>query len=430
METVFLYVLNQNAAASWLILAVVLLRLALKKAPKKYCCALWALVGVRLLLPLGLTSRWSLLPSAQLVSPDMLYAKNPTVDTGVSSLNALVNPIVSHSLAADGLTSVNPAQILSFLAGCLWMAGMAAMLLWALVSCLLLCRKTAQAVCLRDNIWLCDRVAAPFIFGIFRPRIILPFDLPESDMTYVLAHERAHLQRGDHIAKPLGFGLLALHWFNPLVWLAYCLFCRDLELSCDERVLLDADTAYRKSYAGALIDCSAPRHMSAYPLAFGEVGVKARVMAALHYKKPTWWVGASALAVCALTAVCFLTSPTGSPLQDASADNACISATVESPGNRYDMTAGASLEYAQEWLSYVRVGRAAVSPDRSESRAAENTLTLYYAKGNPISYHFNRACTQVWVEDGVKPTLTRTVYNPELVRQFFQSRIEAPAGPE
>ena len=134
METVFLYVLNQNAAASWLILAVVLLRLALKKAPKKYCCALWALVGVRLLLPLGLTSRWSLLPSAQLVSPDMLYAKSPTVDTGVSSLNALVNPIVSHSLAADGLTSVNPAQILSFLAGCLWMAGMAAMLLWALVS--------------------------------------------------------------------------------------------------------------------------------------------------------------------------------------------------------------------------------------------------------------------------------------------------------
>ena len=249
-------------------------------------------------------------------------------------------------------------------------------------------------------------------------------------MTYVLVHERAHLQRGDHITKPLGFGLLALHWFNPLVWLAYCLFCRDLELSCDERVLLDADTAYRKSYAGALIDCSAPRHMSAYPLAFGEVGVKARIMAALHYKKPTWWVGASALAVCALTAVCFLTSPSGSPLQDASADDACISATVESPGNRYDMTAGASLEYAQEFLSYVRVGRAAVSPDRSEGRAAENTLTLYYAKGNPISYHFNRACTLVWVEDGVKPTLTRTVYNPELVRQFFQSRIEVPAEPE
>lgn len=429
METVFLYVLNQSAAASWLILAVLLLRLALKKAPKKYRCALWALLGVRLLLPLGLTSRWSLLPSAQLVSPDMLYAKSPTVDTGVSSLNALVNPVISHSMAPDGLTSANPAQIFSFLAGITWLTGVTAMLLWALVSCLLLRRKTAQAVCLRENIYLCDHVSVPFIFGIFRPRIILPSDLQQDNMDYVLAHERAHLQRGDQIAKPLGLGLLALHWFNPLVWLAYCLFCRDLELSCDERVLLDADTAYRKSYAGVLIDCSAPRHLSVYPLAFGEVGVKTRVKAALHYKKPVWWLSALAFAVCALTAVCFLTSPVGSPLQDAPANDTCISATVESPENCYEMTAGASLEYAQELLSYVRVGRAAVSPDRSENRAAENTLTLYYADGSPVSYHFNRACTQVWVEDSVKPTLTHTVYNPELVLQFFQSRIEASAEP-
>lgn len=429
METVFLFVLNQSAAASWLILAILLLRQALKKAPKKYCCALWVLVGVRLLLPLGLTSRWSLLPGAQLVSSDMLYAKSPTIDTGVSSVNALINPVISHALAADGLTSANPAQIFSFLAGVIWLAGAAAMLLWALVSCLLLRRKTAQAVCLRENIYLCDRVSAPFISGIFCPRIILPSDLPQSNMDYVLAHERAHLQRGDHAAKPLGFGLLALHWFNPLVWLAYCLFCRDLELSCDERVLQSADTAYKKSYASALIDCSAPRHMTAYPLAFGEVGVKARVKAALHYKKPAWWLGALALAVCSLTAVCFLTSPAGSALDTFSPDNVCVSATVESPDNRYEMTAGASVEYAQALLSGVRVGRAAVSRDRSEGRDQENTLTLYYATGNPVSYHFNRACTQVWVEDGVKPTLTHTVYNPEPVRQFFQSRIEAPAEP-
>lgn len=427
METVFLSVLNQSAAASWLILTVLLLRPALKKAPKNCTCVLWALVGLRLVLPPGLASRWSLLPSAQLVSPDMLYAAAPAVDTGVSRVNALINPALSRALAADGFSSANPAQVWAFLAGVIWLAGLAAMLVWAVVSCLILRRKTAQAVCLRENVYLCDRVDAPFIFGLSRPRIILPSDLPEADMGPVLAHERAHLRRGDHVTKPLGFLLLAVNWFNPLMWLAYWLFCCDIEFACDEAVLRGPEAADKKLYANALIGCSAPRHAAAYPLSFGEAGVKARVKAALHYRRPAWWVSILALAVCALTAVCFLTGPTGSVLHAPSPDRACVSATVESPGNRYEMTAGASLEYAQELLSRVRVGRAAISPDRSQTRDAQNTLTLYYAAGSPVSYHFNRACTQVWVEDGVKPTLTHTVLNPELVRQFFGSRIEAPA---
>lgn len=427
MEQVFLWVLNQSAAASWLILAAVLLRAIFQKAPKNFRCALWALVGLRLVLPPGLTSRWSLLPSAQLLSSDMFYAASPTVDTGVSSLNALVNPAFSRALAADGLTSANPLQIWSFIAGCIWLAGLAALLLWAAVSCLILRRKTAQAICLRENIYLCDHICAPFIFGVFHPRICLPSDLPKPEADYVLAHERAHLRRGDHIAKPIGFVLLAVNWFNPLLWLSYVLFCRDIELACDEAVLRKADTAYRKSYANALICCSAPKGAAAYPLAFGEIGVKARVKAALSYKAPAGWLGALALAVCALTAVCFLTSPTGSALRTPSSDAVCVSASVESPGNSYDMTVGASVEYVQELLSHVRVGRAAVSSDLSDDRDVTNTLTLYYATGSPVRYHFNRACTQVWVEGGVKPALTRTVLNPELVRQFFQSRIEAPA---
>lgn len=167
MDTVFLSVLNQSAAASWLILTVLLLRLALKKAPKNCTCALWALVGLRLVLPPGLASRWSLLPSAQLVSPDMLYAAAPAVDTGVSRVNALINPALSRALAADGFSSANPAQVWAFLAGVIWLAGLAAMLVWAVISCLILRGKTAQAVCLRENVYLCDRVDAPFIFGLF-----------------------------------------------------------------------------------------------------------------------------------------------------------------------------------------------------------------------------------------------------------------------
>ncbi len=428
MEQGFLWLLNQGAAASWLILATVLLRAVFKQAPKSFRCALWALVGLRLVLPPGLASRWSLLPSAQLVSSDMLYAASPMVDTGVSPLNALVNPVLSRALAADGLTSANPAQIWSFIACCVYLAGLAALLVWAAVSCLLLRRKTAQAVCLRENVYLCDRVAAPFIFGVLRPRIYLPSDLSEADADLVLAHERAHLRRGDHLAKPAGFALLALYWFHPLVWLSYALFCRDIELACDEAVLRNMDAAYRKSYANALIRCSAPRSAGGCPLFFGEVGVKARVKAALDCKAPAAWLSALALAVCALMAVCFLTSPTGSALYTVSGD-VPISAAVESPGNSYEITAGAASEYAQELLSQVRVGRAALSPDRAEDRDGTNTLTLYYAAGGFVRYHFNRACTQVWVDDGVKPTLTQAVLNPELVQQFFHSRIESPADP-
>lgn len=427
MEQIFLWLLNQGAAASWLILAAVLLRAIFRKAPKNFRCALWALVGLRLVLPPGLTSRWSLLPSARLISSDMLYAASPTVDTGVSPLNALVNPAFSRALAADGLTSANPLQIWSFIAACVWLAGLAALLLWAGVSCLILRRKTAQAVRLRENIHLCDHVCTPFILGVFHPRIYLPSDLPEMEADYVLAHERAHLRRGDHIAKPAGFVLLAVYWFHPLVWLSYVLFCRDIELACDEAVLRKTDAAYRKSYASALIRCSAPKGAAAYPLAFGEVGVKARVKAALDCKAPAVWLRALALAICALTAVCFLTGPTGSALRVPASDAVCVSASVESPGNSYDMTSRASTEYVQELLSRVRVGRAAVSLGHSKNRTTENTLTLYFSDTSSVVYHFNRACTQVWVEGGANPARTRSVLNPEMVRQFFQSRIEVPA---
>lgn len=221
-----------------------------------------------------------------------------------------VNPSLSESFAAAPLASVNPLYVWTYLAGWVWLIGLAAMLLYALVSYLRLRRRVSASIPLRENIYVCDEVPSPFILGIVRPRIYLPSVLDEAQRGSVLSHERAHLARRDHWWKPLGFALLAVYWFNPLLWLAYTLLCRDIELACDERVLRGMDAGQVKDYSSALLACSVPRRMiAACPLAFGEVGVGARVKNALRYKKPAFWIVAASVIVCIVVAVCFLTNP-------------------------------------------------------------------------------------------------------------------------
>lgn len=310
METVFLTLLNRSIAAGWLILAVIVLRLLLKKAPGSIRCALWGLVGLRLALPWSIPSGWSLVPSAKTVSPEILYASVPEVQSGISAVNQTVNPLLAQTMTPAVGDSVNPMQIAAFAAAWIWVAGMAVLTLYCLVSYLRLRRRVAQAVRLRDNLWQSEAVRAPFILGLLRPRIYLPFDLEEKTLAHAVAHEQAHLRRWDHWIKPLGFLLLTVYWFNPLVWAAYALLCRDMELACDEWVVRDMGTAQKKEYAAALLSCSVSRRApAACPLAFGEVGVKGRIEHVLHYKKPARWILIAALAVCAVTAVCFLTDP-------------------------------------------------------------------------------------------------------------------------
>lgn len=310
METVFLTLLNRSIAAGWLVLAVVVLRWLLKRAPKSVHCLLWGLVGLRLVLPWSIESAWSLLPSAETISPEILYSPAPEIRSGVPFLNQAVNPALSQSMAPNPANSVNPLQIVSLAAAWVWIAGMAALALYSAVSYVRLRRRVVQAVRLRDNLWQSEHVDTPFILGLFRPRIYLPFHMEAQSMAHVLAHEQAHLKRLDHWWKPLGFLLLTVYWFQPLLWLAYALLCRDMELACDERVLRELGTARRKEYAEALLACSAARHtVAACPLAFGEVGVKRRIKNVLHYRKPALWLLVLALAVLAVTAVCFLTDP-------------------------------------------------------------------------------------------------------------------------
>ena len=311
MSGIFLKLLNLSISASWLVLVVLALRLVLKRAPKWVNVLLWGMVALRLMLPFSIESALSLIPSAETVSPEVVqFDPAPTITSGVTIIDNAVNPSLSESFAAAPLASVNPLYVWIYLAGWVWLIGLAAMLAYALVSYLRLRRRVSASIPLRENIYVCDEVPSPFILGIVRPRIYLPSALDEAQRGSVLSHERAHLARRDHWWKPLGFALLAVYWFNPLLWLAYTLLCRDIELACDERVLRGMDAGQIKDYSSALLACSVPRRMlAACPLAFGEVGVGARVKNALRYKKPAFWIVAASVIVCIVVAVCFLTNP-------------------------------------------------------------------------------------------------------------------------
>ena len=311
MSGIFLKLLNLSISASWLVLVVLALRLVLKRAPKWVNVLLWGMVALRLMLPFSIESALSLIPSAETLSPEVVqFDPAPTITSGVELIDNAVNPSLSESFAAAPLASVNPLYVWTYLAGWVWLIGLAAMLAYALVSYLRLRRRVSASIPLRENIYVCDEVPSPFILGIVHPRIYLPSALDEAQRGSVLSHERAHLARRDHWWKPLGYALLAVYWFNPLLWLAYTLLCRDIELACDERVLRGMDAGQVKDYSSALLACSVPRRMlAACPLAFGEVGVGARVKNALRYKKPAFWVVAASVAVCVVVAVCFLTDP-------------------------------------------------------------------------------------------------------------------------
>ena len=311
MAAVFLKLLNLSISASWLVLAVLVLRLVSKRSPKWMNVLLWGMVALRLMLPFSIESALSLIPSAETLSPEVVrFDPAPTITSGVEFIDNAVNPSLSESFAAAPLASVNPLYVWTYLAGWVWLIGLGAMLLYALVSYLRLRRRVSVSLCVRENIYLCDAISSPFILGVVTPRIYLPSGLDEVQRQNVLSHERAHLARRDHWWKPLGFALLAVYWFNPVLWLAYTLLCRDIELACDERVIRTMDESAVKTYSTVLLACSMPRKaVITCPLAFGEVGVKERVRNALHYKKPAFWVVAASVAVCVVVAVCFLTNP-------------------------------------------------------------------------------------------------------------------------
>ena len=310
MNELFLKIINMSISASWLVLAVLILRFVLKKAPKWINVLLWGIVAIRLIFPFSFESTLSLIPSAETIPLNIGMDTTPTINSGISAINNAVNPIISQSNTPMAGASVNLLQITIGIYEYIWIFGMIALALYTAISYWRLRRKVDTAVRYKDNIFQSENVSFPFVLGIIKPRIYLPFKMNGQYLEYVVAHEQAHICRKDHWWKPLGFLLLMIHWFNPLMWLAYVLLCRDIELACDEKVIKELGNEQRGDYTQALVACSVNRRMiAACPLAFGEVSVKERVKSVMNYKKPAFWVIIISVIVCVGVAVCFLTNP-------------------------------------------------------------------------------------------------------------------------
>lgn len=332
MGLIFLKLLNMSIAASWLIAWVLVLRIPLKKAPKWLTCALWAIVAFRLVCPFSIESAFSLIPTAETIRVEAPQASNALgVGNGIDGMGHSVNPLPASGLQEGERpeASVWPAfgsgvhQQEPFIlqaATAVWLAGTALLLGYAIFRFIALRRKLGEAVPLaettctynrpKESIWVCDEVGSPFILGILKPHIYLSAHMDASQMELVIAHEKAHLKRLDHVWKPFGYLLLAVYWFNPLSWMAYHFFCKDIELACDEHVIGSLPFGKRKDYCQALLACSTQhRVVMACPLAFGEVGLKERVKNVLQYKKPQLWSILAALLLCLLVGACFLTDP-------------------------------------------------------------------------------------------------------------------------
>lgn len=310
MSTLFLKIFNMSMTAGWLILAVIVLRLLLQKAPKWISCLLWAFVAIRLLCPITIESTLSLVPSAEPVKEANFYSQEAVVDSGITFVDNFVNPVVEDAFVATPAINSNPLNVWLFLGSVIWIVGILAMLGYAVISCLRIHSKVSASLPLHDNVRICDAIQTSFILGIVKPLIFIPSDMNEQQRKHVLAHEEAHIRRLDHWWKPLGFLLLSVYWFHPLCWAAYILFCRDMELACDEKVIRNFALDDKKEYSDTLLDCSIrQKNFTACPLAFGEVGTKKRIRTVLNYKRPTFWVIILAVAACIAVAVCFLTNP-------------------------------------------------------------------------------------------------------------------------
>lgn len=308
---IFLKALNLSISASYLIIAIIAARLILKRAPKALYCVLWLLVAIRLVFPFSIESAFSLVPAAQPIAPDIIYEGAPHINTGDQIVDTPVNNYLQQNMAPQPEYSATPMQTAIAIASYIWIIGIAIMCAYLIFTTLRLKHKVCDAVPYEldgGRIYRTDAIGTPFLLGLANPRIYVPYGIDEDTLKYVALHENAHKKRRDHLIKPIAYLLLSVYWFNPVIWIAYCLLCRDIELACDEKVIRRLGADNRCAYSEALLACSVSRKtIAACPIAFGEVGIKARIKNILDYKKPTFWIIAAAVAVCVIVPVCFMT---------------------------------------------------------------------------------------------------------------------------
>ncbi|MBE6751437.1 MAG: hypothetical protein E7556_02810 [Ruminococcaceae bacterium] len=316
MENLFLTIVNMSITATWVVLAFTLLRPLLKKVPKWVNCFLWGIVALRLCLPFSLESVFSLIPTTETIPTNITTSAKPQIDTGVGVVNSVVNPVISESFTPDPSYSANPLQVIVGVASYIWLVGLVFMVLYCVISYIMLKRKVSASVHYNNNIYYCDNIETPFILGVIKPKIYIPSGVNESDLQFILEHEKSHIKRKDYLVKPLSFLILSVYWFNPAIWLWYILLCRDIESACDEKAIKFYDNEYKKLYSTALLNCSTQKRMiMACPVAFGETGVKQRIKSVLNYKQPAFWVVGFAIILTVWLTIFFVTNPENDKLE-------------------------------------------------------------------------------------------------------------------
>ena len=317
MDKLFITIVNNGLVASWIILAVIVLRKLLNRIPKWVNCLLWGLVAIRLAIPFSIESIFSLIPSAKPVPADIEYAKIPKIDSGMHAVNTVINPVLENHFAVKEIASVNPIQVIIFITSYIWLIGVIGLLIYAFVSFIMIKRQVKNAQAIDKGIFRSGTIDSPFILGFVKPSIYIPDYLDDEAYICVTEHEKAHIKRGDFIWKPFGFLILSVYWFNPLCWFAYIMLCKDIEYACDEKVTKDKDKNWKATYCQVLLDCSSKRKMiAACPVAFGEVSVKDRIKFVIRYKKPTLGMIVLAFVACIAVGICFLTNQKTTEISD------------------------------------------------------------------------------------------------------------------
>lgn len=431
MGEIFLKLFNISIISCWIVLAVVIFRIVFKRAPKWSNCLLWAVVGVRLIMPFSIESVFSLIPSTEVIDTTT-YIGRPYLQTGISVVDKNVNDYLgSNYFEGVSVPADNFANLLNVIS-IFWIIGIAVMLGYSIISYLRLHRKVKASLIFKDNIYFCDDIASPFLIGVFKPRIYLPAPINSEQMQYIIDHENAHLKRGDHIWKPLGFMLLSVYWFNPVMWAAYILFCRDIELACDEKVIKKMDTDAKKGYLNALVDFSVQqRVIPSCPLTFGEVGVKDRIKSVFSYKKPAFWVVIIAIIALIAIALCFLTNPAGIKITQLNENevefrgvfNDVKQIKLVSGTNTFITDDKETVDQIIVDLMQVRINSRPISRSRAEDRDNTNRITI----NDRETLCFSKDFTELWIYTGVKPTFSYKVLNPAVASKAFKVTPENPA---
>lgn len=434
-QDIFIKLLNMSYQGGIVICFILLARYILHmiKAPKKYAYYLWLIAFVRLICPFSFESVLSILPrETEPVKQAIVYEQVPEIHTSSSTINQAVNNVLPK---ANPVASINPMQIIMAIAQVIWLVGIGIFLIYSLLSFIRLKKRLIGSINLSaisnersgsDTIYISDHIATPFVLGFFKPRIYLPSIISEKEISYILMHEQAHVKRKDHIIKLVVFGITIIHWFNPLVWIAYALMNQDMEMSCDEYVMKSYKEDIRKEYATSLLNLSVGRRLIlGVPLAFGEGNVKGRIKNVARYKKPLISVAICTVICCIILGFALLTSPLSTTSfnkvvkeMNTIDESQIESITIHMPDREQTFP----VVYGGQFMDFfktLKVEKKEISKDRSQNRDKDISIIISYGTEDDISYGFYITDDQIWFDNGVKPSYTYRIVNPNDVEDFI-----------